>query len=138
MEEIWKPIKGYEGVYEISNLGKVKRLSAKVNSRNGSLRNEREKILKKAINKFGYEYVCLTINGNQQKKKVHRLVAEAFIDNPQNKPQVNHINGIKSDNKSENLEWCNNQENMKHAFKIGLCEKTRQKMSDRAKKRGNK
>ena len=91
--EIWKDIKDYEGKYQISNLGNVKSVYRKVNHRYRGKEGTTtiyEKILKKAINKFGYEYVCLTDNNKGKKLKVHRLVAEAFIPNPLNKKTVNH------------------------------------------------
>ena len=123
MEEIWKDIKGYEGKYQVSNLGRVKSLARMTSSNNGStkyLKREKEKILKSRINSVGYPVVGLCKNNRTKTVKVHRLVAEAFIPNLENKPQVNHINGIKNDNKIDNLEWCTNSENVKHAFRTGL------------------
>lgn len=107
-EEIWKDIGGYEGVYQISNLGRVK--SFKFNS---------EKVL---INKTSsnYDMVALCLNGVVKYFTNHRLVAIAFLHNPENKEQVNHKNGIKSDNRLENLEWCTRSENTSHAIRIGL------------------
>lgn len=103
MEEIWKPIEGYEKRYKISNLGNVKRLF-----------RYHEKVLKLCLKKSGYLYVHL----NDKNFRVHRLVAKAFIKNPQNKPDVNHKNGIKTDNTVFNLEWVTRSENTKHAIYV--------------------
>lgn len=111
--EIWKPIKGYEGLYEVSNLGRVKSLP-----RRGTYGIEH--ILKPSPNKKGYPQVQLCKNSEYCPKRVHRLVAENFIPNPDNLPQVNHIDGNKLNNNVENLEWCTNEYNYKHSIKMGL------------------
>ena len=109
MEEIWKPVVLYEWLYEVSNLWNIK-----------SLLFKKEIILKQYKNKHWYMNVHLCSNKNRTEFKVHRLVAQAFILNTENKPQVNHINGIKTDNRVENLEWYTRSENMKHAWDTWL------------------
>ena len=108
LEETWKRINGYEE-YEISNLGRVKSFK----------RDRKGKIMKP---KFSGEYLAVTLcaDGQQERKTIHRLVAEHFIPNPKNKPQVNHIDGNKLNNKACNLEWVDNSENLKHAHDIGI------------------
>jgi hypothetical protein len=115
--EIFKDIKGYEGSYQISNLGRVKSLSKKVKCKKG-FRITKEKILKLKNTKKGYLSIQLKNKGNFF--LIHRLVANAFINNIFNKPQVNHINGIKSDNRLDNLEWATQSENQVHAYKNKL------------------
>lgn len=112
MEEIWKDIKGYEGLYQVSSEGRVKS-----KARNG---NWKEKILKPVKTKDNYFIVGLCKNGKSKNKRINRLVAEAFIPNPENKPEVNHIDGNKHNNKISNLEWVTTKENIVHAYKIGL------------------
>jgi hypothetical protein len=114
MQEIWKDIKGYEGLYKVSNLGRVKSLNRVIKNKNGSLRSLEERMLNPLKDTDGYLMVGLFQYGNQKRCKIHRLVAETFLENPNNKPQVNHINEIKSDNKLSNLEWVTAKENVNH------------------------
>ena len=95
MEEIWKDIEGYEGIYQVSNNGRVR-----------SLLYNKIKMLKTQTYKRGYKYIALSKNGEKKKYKIHRLVAQAFIPNPNNYPQINHKDEDKSNNYINNLEWC--------------------------------
>lgn len=106
MEEIWKDIKGYEGLYQVSNLGRIKSLARYVYYRNGKVYHQDEKILKPCLNNKGYCRVRLTKSTNSKLFFVHRLVAMAFIPNPNNFPQINHKDENKQNNSSNNLEWC--------------------------------
>lgn len=118
MKEIWKDIKGFKGHYKISNYGNVKSLKRKVLNR-GCLRIIGGNILKFRPHRQGYLLVALYKNAIREDIMVHRLVAEAFIPNKQNKKEVNHINGNKSDNNANNLEWVSPSENVRHSFKFG-------------------
>ena len=102
-KEYWKPVLGYEGLYEVSNWGRVKSMNYN--------HSGKEKILKPCTYNHGYLYVNLCKNGKVKKFLVHRLVAEAFIPNPNNLPQVNHKDECKTNNNVENLEWCSAKHN---------------------------
>lgn len=108
MEEVWLKIEGYCGKYEVSNMGNVRSLKGKT------------KLLQQRTLNSGYLYVSLTSNCKSNNKTVHRLVTEAFIPNPEGKGFVNHIDGNKTNNCANNLEWVTKSENMKHAYKNGL------------------
>lgn len=118
MEEIWKDIKGYEGLYQVSNLGRVKSLG------NGNSNKSKLKIMKTPLNHKGYPMIRLCKNSVSKGFLVHRLVAEAFIPNPNNLPQVNHIDEVKTNNRIDNLEWCTAEYNHNYGTRI---ERVRQK-----------
>lgn len=103
---VWRNIRGFDG-YKVSNDGYV-------------YSEKTRRILNRINNNKGYYHICLTVDGKMQYQLLHRLIAEAFIPNPEGKPFINHIDGNKKNNKIENLEWVTNQENIRHAFEIGL------------------
>lgn len=111
MSEIWKPVAGYEDIYEVSADGQVR-----------NVKRAGRKMAGVTVT-HGYKAVTLYKEGQRKMMLLHRVVAEAFIPNPENKPQVNHINGNKADNRVENLEWATAQENLDHAKKTGLTPK---------------
>ena len=122
--EIWKPIIGFIN-YEVSNLGGVKRLDSYVRTNmKGDLRFQKGRINKIATNTIGYKNARLWHEGVEHTFGVHVLVARNFIPNPDNKPDVNHKNGIRDDNRVENLEWATGKEQQLHAVKMGLRDKT--------------
>lgn len=99
INEIWKDIPNYEGLYQISNIGNIKTLNYK--------KTKKEKILKQRLDKYGYKYIKLSKNGKQTYYLIHRLVAQVFVLNPNNLPQINHKDENRTNNVYSNLEWCN-------------------------------
>lgn len=122
-EEIWKTIFGWDGYYLVSNMGNVKSIDRYVIRPNGVKVFVRGVNIKKSINKHGYLFVNLTKGNKCKSTLVHRLVASAFIPNPENKPYVNHKNFNRTDNNPSNLEWCTPKENTQHALTYGRCTK---------------
>jgi hypothetical protein len=124
--EIWKPINGYNGYYEVSNLGRVRSVTRKIERTSPNDITKKRlftytgKLVPFWLTKRGYCRCTICINGIGKKYLVHRLVANAFIPNNENKAQVNHINCIKTDNRVENLEWVSNYENYLHSVENGL------------------
>lgn len=118
--EIWKDIEGYEGLYQVSTYGNIKSLARPRKNGNGKCYIQKEKLLKQTFTSTGYKKVELYKDGKRKSFKVHRLVAMAFIPNPDNKPEVNHINGNKINNNIDNLEWVTSSENSVHAYETGL------------------
>lgn len=110
--EIYKDIRGYEGLYKISNFGNVKSLNYN--------RTKSKRIMKPGMSINGYPQLLLHKNGKRRMFKIHRLVALAFIKNLLNLPQINHKDGNKKNNNVENLEWCNAYQNTHHAYQLGL------------------
>lgn len=127
MKEIWKNIEGFNGDYEVSNLGRIK-----------SLKGDKEKIL---TNEYythdGYRMVTLSLKGKWKPYRVHRLVAKAFIPNPNNYPQVNHINEDKTDNRADNLEWCTAKYNILFSNNIEKMNKKTRKRVVQTDNKGN-
>lgn len=119
MQEIWKDIPNYEGLYQVSNLGNFKSFDRIVKYNNVTV-IRKGRLLKLRQNRDGYSYTVFSVNSIRKTIKPHRIVAEVFLKNPFNKPCVNHKNGIKHDNRIENLEWVTYSENTIHAVSIGL------------------
>ena len=124
MEEIWKEIPGFDGAYQVSSLGNVRSCDRIIYYRNGnprgSCKHEKGRIISQHISNSGYYNVPLRKNKIRKFYFVHRLVAQTFLDNPENKPQVNHIDGNRLNNQVSNLEWATRSENVNHALRTGL------------------
>lgn len=111
-QEIWRSVIGFDGSYEVSNLGNVRSLNYN--------RTKKIKLLKPSGNTDGYLRVKLCKEGKTKMCSIHRLVAQAFLENPEVKEQVNHRDGVKTNNCVDNLEWCTCSENITHAYRSGL------------------
>jgi hypothetical protein len=125
--EVWKDVAGYEGLYQVSNEGQVKSLARTIVRSDGQNKTIEEKVLKSGMSSKGYLQINLCRNGKQKTVKIHRLVAETFIPNPKNKPEVNHKDGKKGNNLFSNLEWATPSENIRHAYHTGLMGEARHK-----------
>jgi hypothetical protein len=116
MTEVWKPVNGYEGLYEVSNYGKVKALR----KFSGTCFRDERILSMNRITKDGYIHVALTKNGKVLDTRLHKVVAENFVENPDKKETVNHIDGNKLNNRADNLEWADRREQLDHAYRLKL------------------
>lgn len=122
MGEVWREVAGYDGKYEVSSLGRVRSNWKYHGGGRQVIRIDRQQAMKGNLKATGYLTVHLSFPGERPRSpRIHRLVAQAFIPNPSNLPEVNHKNGIKTDNRVENLEWVTAKQNHQHACDLGLC-----------------
>jgi hypothetical protein len=113
LEELWRDIEGFEGIYQVSNKGSVKSLDRIIVCKDGKEKRYRGKVLKASDNGSGYKYVSLG-RGVGNRRYVHRLVANAFISNNEGLPEINHLDNDRGNNYSYNLEWCTHKDNINH------------------------
>lgn len=132
-EEIWKSMKDFEEGYLISNIGRIKSKERVVDYGGNMKALRKSKILGFRVGKYGYTYTVISLYRVRKTVKHHRLVAEHFIPNPENLPQVNHIDGSKFNNSVYNLEWCTSKQNMNHAYRTGLKHGVRGELSHYSK-----
>ena len=125
MKEEWKDIKGFEGWYQVSNLGRVRSVERQIKN-NGTLQTYNSHILKPSITKKGYFYVVLYKQSKSKHKYIHRLIDEHFIENPEELPCVNHKDANKLNNNITNLEWCTYKQNIQHAYRNNLVDHSKQ------------
>lgn len=126
MMEQWRYIEGFEGMYQVSDQGRVRSVERTVKMKRGGREYDmrhKGRVLRTTVAKDGYEAVQLTKDSKPHTFKVHRLVAHAFVPNPENLPEINHKDGDKTNNTSSNLEWCTRSHNIRHAFRHGLIDK---------------
>lgn len=119
MDEIWKPVVGLEEAYEVSTFGNVRSVAREYEI-NGGTYKKKSVLLKGSISSNGYHRHTLSFLNKRVYKNTHRIVAEAFIPNSENKPQINHKDGNKLNNCVDNLEWCDAKQNLNHAYQTGL------------------
>ena len=117
---IWKPIKGFEGLYEVSTEGQIKSCKKIIICKDGKVKHLKERILKPGKGKYGRNQYTLSKNGIKYSVRGYRIVAETFLKNPNNLPEVNHKDGNNSNDKLENLEWIDTEDNIKHGIKYDL------------------
>lgn len=122
MQEIWKDVVGYEGLYQVSNLGRVKSIDRVIKHKNGKILKHKEKIKALTKDRKGYLKVFISKNCKHKNLRVHRLVAQAFIPNPHNLSQVNHKDEDKNNNCVDNLEWCECQYNVDYSLSKKVCQ----------------
>lgn len=120
MQEVWKDVSGYDGYYQISNVGSIRSLDRQEAQTNGHPMTYKGDVMKPCKDGKGYRFVYLSRNGKRKMYKIHRIVALEFIPNPCNYEQVNHKDGNKDNNSFDNLEWCTGLYNMQHSFRNGL------------------
>ena len=120
MEELWKPIKDFEGLYEVSNFGKVKSCERTILCKDGKVKHYQAKELKPSSGKYGRNQYTLSKDGKKYSVRGYRLVAEAFLDNPFNLPEVNHKDGNNYNDRVDNLEWITHNDNVNHALEHEL------------------
>lgn len=124
---MYKVIKGYDGIYEVNELGQVRSIDRIVECKDGSISKRKGKELKPAMNQDGYAFVQLSKNGITKMRKVHRLVAGAFIPNPDNLPQIHHINHDRKDNRVCNLKWVTRAEQRDDHWKAAIAAQAKAK-----------
>lgn len=129
IQTTWKDIPGFEGFYEINIIGEVKG-KQRIIKRQKGITTINPKFLTSRINNCGYMEVRLSKHGKTHTKFIHNLLGQTFIPNLENKPQINHKNGIKLDNRLSNLEWVTHSENMRHAYENNLCKKINKPVID--------
>lgn len=131
MEEIWKDVVGFEGRYKVSSLGRIKSLKREIHCSDGRVFTRKEMFFNNINTVSGYYTFSFHKEGRLYTRKLHRIIAEAFIPNPENKPYINHKNCVRTDNRIENLEWCTHKENMQHAFASGSFKNRRPPSGDK-------
>ena len=134
--EVWKEISGYNERYEVSNYGRVRSNDMIVNGRLQNCHNKKGRILKPHTDKEGYKGVVLCVNQKRKTFRLHRLVAAAFIPNPDNLPEIDHIDGNRANNDATNLRWCTRKQNLNYQKAINNKRETMKKVNTWFKKTG--